>query len=57
MVNGIGASKPRGLNKEHGLKFCVGSQVRQETPEEGWRTYWPKHCEYNNKDGDNSPKP
>ena len=35
--------------------FCVGSRVRQ-TPEEGRRKYWPKRCEYNNKDEDNSPK-
>ena len=55
MVNGIKASDPCGLNKAHGLKFHVGSRVRQETPEKGWRTYWPKH-EYNNKDEDNSPK-
>ena len=25
------------------------------TPEEGWRTYHPKHCGNNNKDEDNSP--
>ena len=35
--------------------FHVGSQVRQ-TPEEGWRIYWPRHCGNNNKDEDNSPK-
>ena len=34
-------------------KFCEGSQVRQ-TPEEGWRTYHPKHCGNNNKDEDNN---
>ena len=45
----------RGSNKEHGSKLPVGSQVRQ-TPEKGWRTYRPKHCEYNDKDEDNSPK-
>ena len=33
MVNGIRTSNPRGLNKGHGLKFRVGSQV-QQTPEE-----------------------
>ena len=54
MVNGIIASDPRGLNKWRGSKFCVGSRVRQETPEEGQRTYRPKRCEYNNED--NSPK-
>ena len=31
MANGIRASKPRGLNKGSGFKFCVGSRVRQET--------------------------
>ena len=34
----------------------VGSRVQQETPEEGWRTYQPNCCEYNNKDEDNSLK-
>ena len=34
---------------------CVGSRV-QQTPEEGWRTYWLKRCGNNNKDEDNSPK-
>ena len=47
---------PAGLNKGHGSKSHVGSQVWQETPEEGQRTYRPKHCEYNTKDEDNSPK-
>ena len=32
-----------------------GSRV-QQTPEEGWRTYWPKHCGNNYKDEDNSLK-
>ena len=27
-----------------------------ESPEEDWRTYHPKRCEYDNKDEDNSPK-
>ena len=53
MVNGIRASDPRGLNKGRGLKFCVGSRVRQETSE-GRKTHWLKR-EYN-KDEDNSPK-
>ena len=53
MVNEIRASDPSRLNKGHGLKFRVGSQVRQETPEKDWRTYQPKCCEYNNKDEDN----
>ena len=54
MVNGIRIGSPHGFNKECSSKFCVGSQIRQ-TPEEGWRTYRPKHCG-NNKDEDNSPK-
>ena len=37
------------------IKLRVGSQVRQ-TPEEGWKTYRLKNCEYNNKDKDDSPK-
>ena len=55
MVNEIRTSNPHGLNKGCGLKFHVGSHVSQ-TPEEGWRTYWPKYYEYNNRDEDNSPK-
>ena len=51
MVNGIS-----GLNKGRGSKLHVGFQVRQETLEEGWRTYRPKRYEYNNKDEDISPK-
>ena len=56
MVNGIRESNPHELNKGHGLKFHVGSRVQQETPEEGRRTLWPKHCEYNNKYEDNCLK-
>ena len=55
MVNGIRTIYPHGLNKELSWKFCVGSQVCHETPEEGQRIYQPKCCEYNNKDEDNSP--
>ena len=55
MVNGIRASGPCGLNKGCGLKFRVDFQI-QQTPEEGWKTYHLKHCEYNNEDEDNSPK-
>ena len=55
MVNRIRTSSHHGLNKGHGSKFRVGSRVRQ-TPEEGWNTYRSKHCEYKNKDEDNSPK-
>ena len=28
----------------------------QQTPQEGQKTYQPKHCGNNNKDEDNSPK-
>ena len=59
IVNGIrtGDSPPtRGLNKGHGSKFRVVSRVQHETPEEGWKTYWLKLCEYNNEDEDNSLK-
>ena len=50
IVNGIGANDPCGLNKGCGLKFPISSRVQQETPEEGQRTYQPKHCDYCNKD-------
>ena len=56
MVNRIPASNFRWLSKGRGLKFCVGSRVQQETPEEGWRTYQLKCCEYNNKDEPNNSK-
>ena len=55
MANGIRTSDPCGFNKGHSSKFHVGSWVRQ-TPEEGWRTYQPKHCGNNNKVEDNSLK-
>ena len=55
MTKGIRVSDLSRLNKGCGLKFGVGSWVQQETPEEGWRTHWPKH-EYNNKDEDSSRK-
>ena len=58
MVNGI--SDPcglnRGLNKGRGSKFRVGSLGRQATPEDGWRTYRSKRCEYKKKDEDNNSK-
>ena len=53
MVNGIGASDPRGLNKRRCSKLRVVSRVRQETPEEDQRTYQLKRFKYNNKDKDN----
>ena len=55
MVNGIRTIYPRGLSKGFGLKFCVGSRVRHETPEEGRRMHRLKRCEYNEKDEDDSP--
>ena len=55
MANGIRTGDPHGFNNGCSLKLHVGSWVWQ-TPEEGRRTYWPKHCGNNNKDEDNSPK-
>ena len=55
MANGIRPGDPRGFNKGCSSKFREGSRVRQ-TPEEGQRTYRPKHCGNNNKDEDNSSK-
>ena len=42
---------PHGLNKGFSLKFCIGSWIQDETPEEGSKKYQPKH-EYNNEDED-----
>ena len=55
MVNEIRTNNPCGLNKGRDSKFHVGSRI-QQTPEEGWRAYKLKHCEYNYKDEDNRPK-
>ena len=55
MANGIRTGDPWGYNKGHSSKFRVGSQV-QQTPEEGWKTYWQELCGNNNKDEDNSLK-
>ena len=55
MVNEIRTGYLRGVYKGRNLKFFVGSRVRQ-TPEEGRRTYQPKHLRNNNKDETNSPK-
>ena len=55
MANGIRTGDSRGFNKRHSSKFCVDSRIQQK-PEEGWRTYRPKHYGNNNKDEDNSPK-
>ena len=49
MANGIRTGDLHGFNKGRSLKFCEGSQVRQ-TPEEGRRTYRPKHCGNINKE-------
>ena len=50
MANGIRTGDPCRFNKGRSSKFQVGFQVRH-TPEEGQRTYRPKHC--GNKDEDN----
>ena len=55
MANRIRTGNPHGFNKGRSLKFRVGSRV-QQTPEEGRRTYRPKHCGNDNKDEDNSLK-
>ena len=55
MANEIRTCDPRGFNKGRSSKFHEGSRV-QQTPEEGRRTYRPKHCGNNYKDEDNSPK-
>ena len=55
MAKGIRTGNRRGFNKRRSSKFRVGSRVRQ-TPEEGRRTYQPKHCGNNNKDEGNCPK-
>ncbi len=56
MANGIRTGDTRGFNKGRSSKFRESSRVRQ-TPEEGRRTYRPKHSGNNNKDENNSPKP
>ena len=55
MVNRIGAIYSCGSNKGFSSGFCVEFWVQHETSEEDQRTYWPKLCEYNNKDEVNSP--
>ena len=56
MVNGIRTGDPSGFSKGYSSKFYVGSQVWQETPEEGRGTYWLKLCGNNYKSEDNGPK-
>ena len=55
MANRIRIGDSRAFNKGRSSKFREGSRVRK-TPEEGRRTYRPKHCGNNNKDEDNSLK-
>ena len=55
MVNGIRKIYLRILNKGFSSKFCVGSRVRHETPQEGRKIYRPKRCAYNNEGEDKSP--
>ena len=54
LVNETRTIYPHGLNEGFSSKFCVGSRVQQETPEEGQKKHQPKHCEYNNKDDNDS---
>ena len=54
LVNRTGTVYHHGLDKGFSPRFCVDSRVWHETPEEGWRTYQPKSCEYNDKDNVNS---
>ena len=56
MVNGIRACDHLGLNKGCGSMLPVGSRVRLQAPEEGWRICRTKRCEYINKEEDNDPK-
>ena len=42
-----------GWNKGYSSRFCVGSQVRHEAPEESQKIYRPKRCQYNNEDENN----
>ena len=54
VVNGIRTMYSSGLIKGFSSKFCMGSYVQNETPEEGWRMHQLKRCVYNNEDEDNS---
>ena len=53
MVNSIETVYSCGSNKGFSLRFCVGTHVQHETPEEGQRTYQLKH--YNNKNEVSNP--
>ena len=48
MVHWIWTIYSCGLNKGFSSKFCVGSRVPQETPEEGQCTHWLNNWGYNN---------
>ena len=50
MIKIIRTIYSRVLDKGLSSMFCVGFRVTYKTPEEGWRTYRPKRCEYNNED-------
>ena len=55
MVNGIRIIYSRELNEGVSSMLCLGSRVRNETPEEDWMIYRPKRSEYNNEDDGNGP--
>ena len=50
MVNGIRIIYLRGFNKGFGLKFCVGSRIWHETPEQGKSAHQPIRCVLINED-------
>ena len=54
MFNRIETVYSNDSEKGFSSRFYVDSQVQHKTPEEAQRTYWLKHCEYNNKDKVNS---
>ena len=55
MVNRIVTIYFRIFNKRFNSRFCLGSLVRHETPEESRRSHLPKLCDYDNDDEINSP--
>ena len=52
--NVVEDNSPKNLNDKN--QQASSQKFRQQTPEEGRRTYRPKRCGNNNKDEDNSPK-
>ena len=52
---GTGTIYLGGSNKSFNSRFSGESRVRHETLEEGERTCWVKHYDYNNKEEVNSP--